>query len=71
MVSRRIIDREANVVCVLTGNLLKDPGYTMDYHSRKLRLESSEGERMILVTRANAPERLPADKTAIRRHLKL
>jgi hypothetical protein len=56
---------------VLTGNLLKDPGYTIDYHSRKLRLETAEGERMILVTRANAPERLPADKNTIRRHLKL
>jgi threonine synthase len=71
LVSRHIIDRDASVVCVLTGNLLKDPGYTMDYHSRKLRLETPEGERMILVTRANSPERLPADKTAIRRHLKL
>ena len=71
LVSRRIIAREANVVCVLTGNLLKDPGYTMDYHSRKLRLETPEGERMILVTRANTPQRLPADKTAIRCHLKL
>jgi threonine synthase len=71
LASRHIIDREASVVCVLTGNLLKDPGYTIDYHSRKLRLQSSDGERMILVTRANAPERLPADKNAIRRHLKL
>ena len=71
LVSNRTIDRDASVVCVLTGNLLKDPGYTMDYHSRKLRLETADGERMILVTRANAPERLAADKNLIRRHLKL
>jgi len=71
MVSNRIIARDSTVVCVLTGNLLKDPGYTIDYHSRKLKLDTPEGERMILVTRANTPERLPADKAAIRRHLKL
>jgi threonine synthase len=71
LVSNRIIGRDAGVVCVLTGNLLKDPGYTIDYHSRKLRLDTAEGERVILVTRANTPERLPVDKTAIRRHLKL
>jgi threonine synthase len=71
LVSSRIIDRDETVVCVLTGNLLKDPAYTIDYHSRKLRLETAEGEKMILVTRANAPERLPADKDAVRRHLKL
>jgi threonine synthase len=71
LVESRIIDRDSNVVCVLTGNLLKDPGYTIDYHSRKLRLDTVEGEKMILVTRANAPERLPADKNTIRRHLKL
>jgi threonine synthase len=71
LVASRTIDRDSKVVCVLTGNLLKDPGYTIDYHSRKLRLETAEGEKMILVTRANAPERLPADKNVIRRHLKL
>src|SRR5262245_54594167 len=71
LVSNRTIDRDASVVCVLTGNLLKDPGYTIDYHSRRLKLETPEGERMILVTRANTPERLPADKVTIRRHLKL
>jgi threonine synthase len=71
LVANRTINPDSNVVCILTGNLLKDPGYTVDYHSRKLRLETPEGEKMILVTRANTSERLPADKTAIRRHLKL
>jgi len=28
-----VIDPEDDVVCILTGNLLKDPGATVDYHT--------------------------------------
>jgi threonine synthase len=60
-----------HVVCMLTGNLLKDPGYTIDYHTGKLSIETDGEIRRIMVTRANKPRRAAADKTDIKRLLRI
>jgi threonine synthase len=50
-----VIDRNANVVAVLTGNVLKDPDYIYKYHTGKLqapdgsKIESTFGNRSIVV----------------------
>ena len=56
-----------SVVAVLTGNLMKDSGYTVDYHSGRLTL----GERKIESTYANSSIRVPADQSEIRKILKI
>lgn len=65
LVAAETVARDASVICVLTGNLLKDPNYTIDYHTRRLAIDDS-GERRIMVTRANKPVRSPADKGHIK-----
>ena len=45
LVEEGVIDRDARVVCILTGHLLKDPHATVGYHSyepEKLRAEFAE-----------------------------
>jgi threonine synthase len=50
-----VIDREADVVAVLTGNLLKDPDYIYKYHTGKLeapsgaKIESTFGNHLVVV----------------------
>jgi threonine synthase len=56
-----------SVVAVLTGNLMKDAGYTVDYHSGRLTL----GQRKIESTYANRSIRVPANQSEIRRILAL
>jgi threonine synthase len=57
-----LIDREADVVAVLTGNVLKDPDYIYRYHTGQLqapngdRIEPNFGNKPILV--ANDAERI-------------
>jgi threonine synthase len=31
-----VIDKNANVVCIITGNILKDPDATINYHLSRL-----------------------------------
>jgi threonine synthase len=56
------IDTSADVVAVLTGNLLKDPDYIFKYHTGKLeapggaKLRSTFGNRAVVVP--NDPERI-------------
>ena len=57
---RRLDSRGEDVVCVLTGHLLKDPDYTVDYHFGRM-----PGAL------ANPPVRVPADLDAIRRALEV
>jgi len=71
LVASKEILPEDDVVCVLTGNLLKDPGYTVDYHTGKLSLEKAGEVKRIMVTRANKPRRVTADKVEIKRLLGL
>jgi threonine synthase len=57
-----VIDRGADVVAVLTGNLLKDPDYIYRYHTGKL--EAPGGVR-IRSTFANQPVIVPNDADRI------
>ena len=57
-----IIRRDADVVAVLTGNLLKDPDYIYRYHTGKL--EAPDGER-IRPTFGNQPIVVPNDPEKI------
>jgi len=58
LVSEGVIESDAHVVGVLTGNLLKDPDVVVGYHTGSL-----DG---IQIQRANAPVVAPADVDAIR-----
>jgi threonine synthase len=57
-----VIDREADVVAVLTGNVLKDPDYIFKYHTGQLKtpggasIKPAFGNKPIVV--ANDPDRL-------------
>lgn len=44
-----IIDRNDSVVCILTGNLLKDPENTVNYHMSKIDLQAMYGNKPIKV----------------------
>jgi threonine synthase len=66
LVASGVIASTDDVIAVLTGNLLKDPTYTIGYHTNNLSLESAgriEGNF------ANAPVRVAADKKEIKRLL--
>jgi threonine synthase len=67
LVSAGVIGKHESVVAVLTGNLLKDPGYTVDYHTGKLSLEQG----LIEGRYRNRPTRVAADKSIIRQLLAL
>jgi threonine synthase len=51
-----------DVVAVLTGHVLKDPEYILNYHSGKL----EAGGKRLVSTFANQPRPLPADPAALR-----
>jgi threonine synthase len=57
LVGEDIIQPEQTVVAVLTGNLLKDPGATVDYHTGG----------WLNASYANQPRQVAADMTAIRK----
>ncbi len=59
---RGIMDRGADVVAVLTGNLLKDPDYIYKYHTDQL--EAPDGVR-IRPTFGNRPVVAPNDPDRI------
>jgi threonine synthase len=63
MVASGQIDKDERVVAVLTGNLLKDPTYTIEYHSGNL-VEDGTGNR-IPSHFANPPRTVHADKDQI------
>jgi threonine synthase len=69
LVSSGVIKASDDIVAVLTGNLLKDPTYTIDYHTGKLNLIDRASRREIPGAFANRPVRMPADKTQIKRLL--
>jgi len=62
MTAAGVIDRDADVVAVLTGNLLKDPDYIYKYHTGKLeapggaKIESRFGNSPVVVP--NDPDRI-------------
>ena len=61
LVAEGIIDRDERVVAVLTGNLLKDPDYTVNYHLDTL--------TEIKPTFSNKPVSVTAEKNAIKEKL--
>jgi len=69
LVEEGVIDRDARVVCILTGHLLKDPHATVGYHSydlEKLRTEFAEF-RVREAPHANKPIPVRDDIDAILR----
>jgi threonine synthase len=69
LVAAGIIKATDDVAAVLTGNLLKDPAYTVAYHTGKLAMDGDGGPRAIAGSFANRMMRVPADKQTIRRLL--
>jgi len=67
LVERGVIKKSDSVVAVLTGNLLKDPDYTIRYHNNTLKLNDIP----VSGNFANKPVRTAADKDEIRRALHL
>ena len=70
LVASGVVDSSANVIAVLTGNLLKDPSYTIGYHTDKLVVEEGSQNR-IWARFANRPLRAGAGKEEIKRTLGL
>lgn len=66
-----VIASSSDVVAVLTGNLLKDPNYTVDYHTGKLGIGAGDERRTIRGRFANRPLRAAANKDEIRKLLSL
>src|SRR5262249_1265373 len=65
LTAKGAIKPDESVVAILTGNLLKDPDYTVGYHTGRLTLEG----RSIYGSFENRPMRIAADKALIRRKL--
>jgi threonine synthase len=71
LVAKGIIAPDETAVCILTGNLLKDPDYTVEFHQDQLfadvnRTSSVTGAvRIDTEGRSNKPVKLHADATAI------
>jgi hypothetical protein len=64
-----MINPQDRVVGVLTGNLLKDPGYTLAYHQGSLS-HSKEGVEIPIEPRyGNRPVSVPPDPDAIQKLL--
>jgi len=67
LVAANVIDKSERVVAVLTGNLLKDPDYTLAYHKGTLSL-AGEGSALAIQPRfGNQPVSVPPDADVIRR----
>lgn len=71
LVESNVIDPTSVVIGVLTGNLLKDPSYTLDYHKGQLALDIEGAHSVINSQYPNRPARVAADKDAIKRLLSL
>jgi threonine synthase len=66
LVASGFIRRDESVVAVLTGHVLKDADYIINYHGGTLRArDEAEGEQIIRGTYANSPARVSATKEAI------
>jgi len=63
---------DEDVVAILTGHVLKDPDYTVNYHAGTLSFTNKGGEKVVIESRyANAFARVPAERGAIMRALGL
>jgi threonine synthase len=60
------INPDEDVVAILTGHVLKDPDYTVNYHRGTLSYASKSGENIQLASNyANQFAQVPAERTAI------
>lgn len=71
LVTSGVINESDNVIAVLTGNLLKDPSYTIGYHTDNLAIEEGSARTEIKGQFANRPIRTSANKDEIKRALAL
>jgi len=77
LVNSGVIDKEERVIAVLTGNLLKDPDYTVNYHLDSLyqksqtKTEIISHQDKIVANFANKPVQVSAEKTKIKEVLGL
>jgi threonine synthase len=71
LTSSAVIESSANVIGVLTGNVLKDPSYTIGYHTDKLAFGDKSQEHLLKGNFANHPVRSSADRNQIKRILAL
>ena len=67
LIAAGVIKATDDVAAVLTGNLLKDPAYTVAYHMGKLAIHGEGGPRAITGSFPNRPLRAAADKQQIKR----
>ena len=71
LIAKGVIAPNATVICILTGNLLKDPDYTVEFHRDELysdvdRTSTVTGtQRITTEGRSNKPVKLPADTNTI------
>jgi threonine synthase len=71
LVAKGVVKKSDTVVCILTGHLLKDPDYTVEFHRDELYLDaerksSVQGKRKIKTNGlSNRPVKLPADADKI------
>jgi threonine synthase len=66
LVAGGTIGRQDRVVAVLTGNVLKDPGYTLAYHQNTLSLPADPKPVAIAPHFANRPISVPPDPEQIK-----
>lgn len=70
LVAAGTINPEEDVLAILTGHVLKDPDYTVNYHRGSLSYTDKSGEKIQLQSNyANAFTQVPADREAILRAL--
>lgn len=66
MVVAGSINPDEDVVAILTGHVLKDPDYTVNYHAGTLSYVNKDGAKTMVEGRyANAFVRVPAERAAI------
>lgn len=65
LVSGGVIKKDETVVAVLTGHLLKDTEYVIEYHSQTLTATEGEKDRRIVGHFSNPPVRVSASQDAI------
>ncbi len=72
LVNERVVHPDADVVAILTGNALKDPDFTVQYHTGRLYTDAKWETHMtcaegkLASTFANMPRRVPADAGVLR-----
>jgi threonine synthase len=75
LVAKGIINKSDTAVCILTGHLLKDPDYTVEFHRDELYLDAQRATTLSGTKRistgglSNKPVKLPADEGEIMKYI--